>query len=47
MKLSGFGKRIKGKKGNEFDILDNDMPKGCIRPYINMPRNILDNDILI
>ncbi len=47
MKLNRIGRRIKGKKEHGFDILDNDMPKGCIKPHIDIPSNILDDDIFI
>ncbi len=46
MLTNGMGRKLKGKKGYD-DIFENDIPKGCIRPYINIPRNLLDNDILI
>ena len=47
MKFNGSGSKIKGKIGNKITIVDNDVPKGCIRPSINMPANLLDNEILI
>ena len=47
MKLNGNGSKIKGKIGNKITIVDNDIRKGCIRPIINMPTNLLDNEIII
>ena len=47
MKFNGIGSKIKGKIGNRITIVDNDIPKGCIRPVINIPINSLDNEVII
>ena len=47
MEFNGIGRRVKGNIKSGFDYMDQDAPKGCIRPIIEMPNDLFDNEIII
>ena len=47
MEFNGIGRRVKGNIKRGFDYMDQGVPKGCIRPILEMPNDLLDNEIII